>query len=180
MDNGRGIAQIRRDFIKKEIDLANSFAEKAVEDIFPKLWQDKKEELKSMSKKELAEIKKTLNGNIHIEMHSGNINRFHILSKIFSLLNVYQIFKFKLPDLVTEGMPYNSIIANFEIKNGIAETEDLLIDSDSMRITTVGEIDILLSLRITSMLVLSAPRLFRPSKASPAVREPSPTIATTL
>ena len=44
------------DFIKKEIDLANSFAEKAVEDIFPKLWQDKKEELKSMSKKELAEI----------------------------------------------------------------------------------------------------------------------------
>ena len=91
--------------------------------------------------KGLAEIKKTLNGNIHIEMHSGNINRFHILSKIFSLLNVYQIFKFKLPDLVTEGMPYNSIIANFEIKNGIAETEDLLIDSDSMRITTVGEIN---------------------------------------
>jgi len=38
-------------------------------------------------------------------------------------------------------MPYNSIIANFEIKNGIAVTEDLLIDSDSMRITTVGEID---------------------------------------
>ena len=43
-------------FIKKELDLANSFAEKAVEDVFPKIWQDKKEELKSMSKKELAEI----------------------------------------------------------------------------------------------------------------------------
>lgn len=90
----------------------------------------------------LGGIKKSLNGNVHIEMHNGNINRFHILSKIFSLLNVYQIFKFKLPDLVTEGMPYNSIIANFEIKNGIAATKDLLIDSDAMRITTVGEIDI--------------------------------------
>jgi uncharacterized protein involved in outer membrane biogenesis len=88
------------------------------------------------------EIKRSLKGNLSIAMHNGRINRFHILSKIFSLLNVYQIFKFKLPDLVTEGMPYNSIRAVFEIKNGIAYTEDILIDSDSMRITAVGELDI--------------------------------------
>jgi len=92
--------------------------------------------------KELSDIKKSLNGNIRIEIYNGNINKFHILSKIFSLLNVYQIFKFKLPDLVTEGMPYNSIATNFEIKSGVATTEDFLIDSDSMKITAVGDIDI--------------------------------------
>jgi uncharacterized protein YhdP len=87
------------------------------------------------------EIKSSLNGNVYIKIDKGNIKRFHILSKIFSLLNVYQILKFKLPDLITEGMPYDSITANFEIKDGIASTEDFLIESDSMRITAIGKID---------------------------------------
>lgn len=88
------------------------------------------------------DIKKSLNGSISISMYNGSINKFHILSKIFSFLNVYQIFKLKLPDLVTEGMPYNSMLVNFKIKDGIASTKDLLIDSDSMRITAIGEIDL--------------------------------------
>jgi uncharacterized protein YhdP len=90
----------------------------------------------------MDEMKRSLNGDVSLNMNDGSINKFHILSKIFSLLNVYQIFKFKLPDMVTEGMPYNSITANFEIKDGIASTKDFLINSDSMRITAVGETDI--------------------------------------
>ena len=133
-----------------EISLSNKIVNMNIENLYGKLpegFRDIHGNININSKISgkgmgLGDIKKSLNGNVHIEIRNGNINRFHILSKIFSLLNVYQIFKFKLPDLVTEGMPYNSIIANFEIKNGIAVTEDLLIDSDSMRITTVGEIDI--------------------------------------
>ncbi|MBI3582666.1 MAG: AsmA-like C-terminal domain-containing protein [Nitrospinae bacterium] len=133
-----------------EISLSNKMVNMNIENLYGKLpegFRDIHGNININSKISgkgmgLGDIKKSMNGNLHIEIHNGNINRFHILSKIFSLLNVYQIFKFKLPDLVTEGMPYNSIIANFEIKNGIAVTEDLLIDSDSIRITTVGEIDI--------------------------------------
>jgi uncharacterized protein involved in outer membrane biogenesis len=133
-----------------ELSFSNRMVNMNIENLYEKLpegFRDIHGSININSKisgkgKDLGDIKKSMNGNVHIEIHNGSINRFHILSKIFSLLNVYQIFKFKLPDLVTEGMPYNSIIANFEVKNGIAETKDLLIDSDAMRITTVGGIDI--------------------------------------
>lgn len=75
-------------------------------------------------------------------MENGVIERFNILSKIFSILNVSQLFKGRLPDLKTKGLPYHQIIANIDVKNGIASTDDLVVDSDAMRITLIGKLDL--------------------------------------
>jgi len=90
----------------------------------------------------LQQIKETLQGNLRFELEEGVIEKFNILSKIFSILNVSQLLKGKLPDLKTKGLPYNQISGTLSVKDGIASTEDFLIDSDAMKITIIGEVDL--------------------------------------
>jgi len=75
-------------------------------------------------------------------LENGAIERNNILSKIFSILNVSQYFKGRVPDLKTRGLPFHRIMAHFQIKDGIATTEDFLVDSDAMRITGIGKVDL--------------------------------------
>ncbi len=88
------------------------------------------------------DVRRSLEGKLRVRMGKGRIRRFHILSKIFSLLNVSQLLKGKLPELTGEGLPFNTITGEIEIAKGIAKTENLLVDSDAMKITIIGEADI--------------------------------------
>jgi hypothetical protein len=88
------------------------------------------------------ELRRSLEGNLRVGMEKGRIRRFRLLSKVFSLLNVLQLFKGKLPELTGEGLPYNRITGEIGIAKGIARTNNLLVDSDAMRITMIGEADI--------------------------------------
>jgi hypothetical protein len=54
-----------------------------------------------------------------------------------------QLLKFQLPDIVTDGMPYNAITGTFSLKDGILSTNDLFINSDSLNISSVGTTDII-------------------------------------
>jgi uncharacterized protein involved in outer membrane biogenesis len=87
-------------------------------------------------------MKESLNGRLRYEMENGVIERFNILSKIFSILNVSQLLKGRLPDLTTKGLPYHQIQGNFNVMNGVATTDDFLVESDAMRITLLGKIDL--------------------------------------
>jgi hypothetical protein len=87
-------------------------------------------------------MKESLNGRLRFEMENGVIERFNILSKIFSILNVSQLLKGRLPDLKTKGLPYRQIQGNFYVMKGVATTDDFLVDSDAMRITLLGKIDL--------------------------------------
>jgi uncharacterized protein YhdP len=91
---------------------------------------------------DFQKMKRSLNGGLRLEVQNGVIERFNILSKIFSILNVSQLLKGRLPDLATKGLPYHQILANFHLKDGVATTDDFLIDSDAMRITLLGKIDL--------------------------------------
>lgn len=88
------------------------------------------------------QVKESLEGGLRLELENGVIERGNILAKIFSILNVSQILKGRLPDLRTRGLPYQRISATIQIHGGIALTEDFLVDSDSMRITAVGKADL--------------------------------------
>ena len=91
---------------------------------------------------DFQKMKESLDGRLRLEFENGVIERFNVLSKIFSILNVSQLFKGRLPDLTTKGLPYRQILANFYVENGVATTEDFLVDSDAMRITLLGKIDL--------------------------------------
>jgi len=91
---------------------------------------------------DFQKIKESLEGHLSLKMEKGAIERADILAKIFSLLNVSQLFQGRLPDLKTRGLPYQRIAANMSVEKGVASTDDLLVDSDAMRITAIGKVDV--------------------------------------
>jgi uncharacterized protein YhdP len=87
-------------------------------------------------------LEKTLQGSLEMHMENGVINKYLVLSRVFSLLNVSQLLEFKLPDMVSTGMPYNRIDVNISLQDGIATTRDLSIISPSLNISAVGTSDL--------------------------------------
>ncbi len=77
-------------------------------------------------------------GGIHGQISDGTLRKFHGLAKMFSLLNVSQIFAGKLPDMDKEGMPFSLLEANVQIDAGQATTKDLKITSESMNLSAIG------------------------------------------
>lgn len=90
----------------------------------------------------LVALKKSALGNVRLQMNDGSLHKFSTLSKVFSILNVSQLLKFQLPDMVSGGMPYNTIKGSFAIKDGIISSQDLFINSDAINISIVGSADI--------------------------------------
>jgi len=84
------------------------------------------------------ELKKSALGSIKIAARNGSLRQFPMLSKVFSILNVSQLFRLKLPDMVSEGMPYNDIKATLSFKDGILSTRDLFVTSNAMNMSFIG------------------------------------------
>ena len=89
-----------------------------------------------------AELKKTALGSLKFKFEKGSLKRFPVLSKIFSILNISQLFKFQLPDMVSGGMPYNSFTGTIAIQDGIVSSQDFYIASNAMNISAVGKVDL--------------------------------------
>ncbi len=77
-------------------------------------------------------------GGVYIQVRDGTLKKFHGLAKVFSLLNVSQIFAGKLPDMDKEGMPFTLMEGSMLIGAGQIKTEDLKITSEAMNLSVVG------------------------------------------
>lgn len=82
-------------------------------------------------------------GRFKIQIRDGVLHSFPILSKVFSLLNVSQIFALQLPDMDREGMPFKTLKANFLLEEGVLKTEDLTIQSEAMNQAYAGQQDLI-------------------------------------
>jgi hypothetical protein len=91
---------------------------------------------------DFQKVKESLNGTLRLEVENGMIERWRILGRIFSILNVSQWFWGRLPDLKTKGLPYRQIMGNIQFKEGVASTQDFIVQSDAIRITLLGKIDL--------------------------------------
>ncbi|NLA40049.1 MAG: AsmA family protein [Smithella sp.] len=89
-----------------------------------------------------ANLKKTAAGTLQIRAEKGVLKKFPVLSKIFSLLNVSQLVRLKLPDMAKDGMPYNAITAQISVQNGVLSSKDFFIAGDAMEISAAGSVDV--------------------------------------
>ncbi len=89
------------------------------------------------------DIKKTALGSVKLSIEEGSLRKFSVLSKIFSILNVSQLLKLQLPDMVSGGMPFNEVSGSLAIRDGVISTKDLYVDSDAMNISAVGKLDLI-------------------------------------
>lgn len=87
------------------------------------------------------ELKKTAEGTFQIRADKGVLIKYPVLSKIFSLLNVYQLLKFQLPDMAKDGMPYRTITADIAVKQGILSSNNFFIRSDAMEFSGNGRVN---------------------------------------
>ena len=101
------------------------------------------------------EIGKVLNGKLKFFATDGRIYRYEALAKIFALLNLSEIFRGKLPDVVKEGFAYNSIQADGKLENGKFIFKEFVIDGSSMTTVCEGYIDLVRD--EMDMVVLVAP-----------------------
>ena len=89
-----------------------------------------------------AERKQNLNGAFNLRIDDGTINRMRIVVQILNLLDLSRWFTFQLPDLAKQGIRFRSITGNFKVTNGVYATENLLVDSNDLRMTGIGKIDL--------------------------------------
>jgi len=92
--------------------------------------------------KEGVERKKNLNGAFALKIEYGTIRRLRILVQLLNLLDLSRWFTFKMPDLNKEGIRFRRISGDFKVAKGVYSTENLLVDSDDLRMTGAGKIDV--------------------------------------
>jgi len=90
----------------------------------------------------LSELEKTLQGSVELHFEKGVINKYATISKIFSILNISQLLSFRLPDMVTTGMPYDRLDGTITLKDGVASTGDLTLATPSINMAAVGTADL--------------------------------------
>jgi hypothetical protein len=85
----------------------------------------------------------TLNGKTDVLLENGRVfkSEERAIWKIISILNLPAVLQGKV-DLEKEGLPYNKITATVTIRNGLFETENLIIDSPIVKITAAGNYDL--------------------------------------
>jgi uncharacterized protein YhdP len=89
-----------------------------------------------------SEFLATSLGGFDLKVSDGVLLKFKFLSKVFSLLNVSQIFSLQLPDMNQKGMPFERLAGTFSLRNGLLSTEDLFIKSNAMNLSLVGDSDL--------------------------------------
>lgn len=100
-------------------------------------------------------VTRSISGRMELQATKGRIYRFNLLSKTLAVVNLTEIFRGKLPDLMENGLAYESIDIRVDIEDSVCTIREAVIDGASANIAGQGKID--LSTGETDMVVLVAP-----------------------
>lgn len=82
-------------------------------------------------------------GNFNLTVKDGILRHSPVLGTVFSLLNVSQLFAMELPDVSSEGIPFSRLFTEAQLDKGVVSSDNLMIDSNAMSMSYVGEFDII-------------------------------------
>ncbi|MSQ77141.1 MAG: DUF3971 domain-containing protein [Nitrospiraceae bacterium] len=86
-------------------------------------------------------VANTLNGTVEYQIKNSRVMKGIVLPRILTILDIPNRLQGKL-DLTGEGIPIDMHSATVTIRNGIATTDNLLIDSPVVKIAMAGSYDI--------------------------------------
>ena len=84
---------------------------------------------------------RTVAGNVSITMTDGTLNRFTLLRRILSLVNLKNWLTAQFPDPRKSGVPFKTLDADFRGAKGDFYTDNLRLNGPVMDITARGDID---------------------------------------
>jgi hypothetical protein len=83
-----------------------------------------------------------LNGRLTFVAEDGTIQQSLLFARLFSLINLTEIYRGKLPDFRSQGLDYKRSIARIEVRDGKIRVEDWSLDGHTVWIGSRGTIDI--------------------------------------
>jgi hypothetical protein len=86
------------------------------------------------------DLLQSLEGGLGFAAKKGRIHRYGVLAKVIAFVNLTEIFKGKIPDVVEKGFAYNSITAKGDIKQGQLLVKECVLDGASMEIVCEGNL----------------------------------------
>ncbi|MGQ9498814.1 MAG: hypothetical protein ACUVQ6_00280 [Dissulfurimicrobium sp.] len=81
-------------------------------------------------------------GHVKLTSRDGRIRRFTLLAKVFSILNVTDIFSGGLPDLFMQGFVYSDLDMEGDVKDGYLILKKMVINGTGLNIFATGSIDL--------------------------------------
>jgi len=87
-------------------------------------------------------LKEGSRGSIRFTSRRGRIYQSTILSKVFHLFNVMELYKGRLPDFTRKGFQYDFCTIRGRVKNGVLYLQEAVIDGPAMKIVGEGRIDL--------------------------------------
>ncbi len=89
-----------------------------------------------------SDVVRSLSGDLEMNAKNGRIRRFDLLAKIFTMINVTEIFRGVLPDLLNEGCAYDTIKVKGRLQDGKLIFENSVVDGPCARMVWHGEINL--------------------------------------
>jgi len=90
-----------------------------------------------------AQLWRSLEGRVNLQALGGQVRRFRTLAKILGFLNLAELFEVSPgEDRADRAWPYTQIAGTFAVEGGVARTQDLRLDSNTMKVAAVGGIDL--------------------------------------
>jgi hypothetical protein len=90
-----------------------------------------------------AALWRSLGGRLNLQILGGQVRRFRTLAKVLGFLNLAELFDMAPgSDRADRAWPYAQIAGTFAVERGVARTQDLRLESSTMRVAAVGGIDL--------------------------------------
>jgi len=103
----------------------------------------------------IRQLDQVINGHVELKARKGRIYRFNLLSKTLAVVNLTEIFRGKIPDLMQGGLAYESLDIQVDIQDSVCTIKQAVIDGASADIAGQGTVNLLTG--ETDMVVLVAP-----------------------
>jgi hypothetical protein len=85
---------------------------------------------------------RSLTGNMEFSARDGRVYRDPVWSKIFSLLNVTEVFRGKTVDLGSDDLAYDSLTFKADLENGTLLIKEFVLEGPTMGIAGQGSLDL--------------------------------------
>jgi hypothetical protein len=83
-----------------------------------------------------------LDGALTLALRDGQLGRQTLMVRLLSLLDIAQLLDPKALALSSQGIPYRRLTADIQIEDGVARTENLLLESPAFTLTAHGQINL--------------------------------------
>jgi uncharacterized protein YhdP len=84
----------------------------------------------------------TMAGTAIVKLHDGNLDKFTLLSRLLAFIDLRSWITANVPDPRISGIQFRTVTADFKGRDGVFDTEDLILDGPVIDIVANGNVNL--------------------------------------